>query len=311
MNELALVPQLARANTIHNRVLEFVSVAYLNSTSSWKYRCGLDLEFFVAFLNGRELTPKLINEFAIHCHSRKWTPDYIAKKLSTLKRFFRWCFQMGYTESRWYEFVPTVHVPPPGNPKIIRHEEYLRLRKACCDIEQEWCVVCGYNTGLRLKDVCMVEWNQIDRERQILTARPFKTRHKTNVTVEIPYASGGDLHQIITTLWQQKDDMVRVLDGDHVSPLAALRHRGQPNTQAVNMKGVFERAKVVGRSFKDFRSTFESRMANSGINIGLAAKITGRTDTKTLLRYILPDTEAAREGIAKAMEIHHKLSTFA
>ena len=213
---------------------------------------------------------------------------------------------MGYSTERWHEYVPRIRGTPPKEPKIIGHEEYLKMRSMCETPEQDWLIVCGFSTGFRMGDCCNLKWDRVDQEQMVVAPLLGKTRQSTGASAKIPYNPGGDMHLKLTELWADRPQ-----DEEYVCPLMAESYYCNRKAVAQSMRRVFDWAGIRDRSFKHFRCTFESRLANSGMNIGLAAKITGRSDTRSLLRYIVPDMDAAREGVTKALELHHTNKMFA
>jgi integrase len=314
MNELVpQEPQLSKANTIGNRVQEFLDAELMHAAVRTKadFRCAL-VEFvqYLIYCNG-VIKPETISGFALHLQRKGSKPPSIKKKTLYLKRFLKWCHRMGYTEQKWYHHIQTIRVPALPMPRIIRHEEYLNIRKSCSDIHREWIVVLAYNTGMRMGDCCSMRWSHVDQERQVITKVQNKNLWKSSQPVEIPYESGSDLHMLLMKMWAMKDDIVMSEKDNYVCPVMWLSYDNSKSAVSNSFRWAFNKAGCPDLSFKNFRSTFESRLANSGMNLALAARITGRSDPRVLMRYVRPDMDAAREGIAKAMHLHDHIKGFA
>lgn len=304
--------KLERANSMANRLQEYLKSEFVFVTDSYRNSSRYAILTFIKYIGSGAMSPENINGYAEHLRRSGISSSTIGKNLTMLKKFFIWCWKMGHSSVRWYEYLPTVKGQACAIPEIIQHHEYLQIRKFCYDKDRDWLVVLGYHTGLRLGDCCCLRWSNIDQENQVIKVTPRKTARKTAISVSIPYSTGSDLHKLIVEKWETRDQGSDV-GTDYVCPDMAIYYLGTPTNQVVPamFNVIFKRAGIIGRTFKHFRSTFESRMANSGMNIGLAAKITGRSDTKTLLRYIRPDMDAAREGIARAMDLHNVHKGFA
>lgn len=312
MNELVHVEPLPRANTIGNRVLEFIDSELANAATRTRADFHCALSEFVQYLihcNG-VMKPETISGFAMHLQRKGSKPPSIKKKTRYLCRFLKWCHRMGYTDHKWFEYIPTIRVPSPPLPRIIRHEEYMAIRKACSDIHREWIVVLAYNTGMRMGDCCSMRWSHVDQERQVIIKVQNKTLWKRSQPVEVPYTSGSDLHMFIIKMWAMKDDIVMSND-NYVCPVMWISYDNSKSAVSNSFRWAFDKAGCPDLSFKNFRSTFESRLANSGMNLALAARITGRSDPRVLMRYVRPDIDAAREGIAKALDLHNHYKGFA
>lgn len=291
--------------TIWDRTKEFLDSHHSSSTENRKRYVADAMAEFIMFLNGREMIREMLSEYPGWLARHKGNSvSTIQKKVNVVCSFFRWCWKMDYTAKPWHEYFPNIKCPAYPLPDIIQHSEYLALRKACFSVEEEWIIILAYHTGLRLIDCCAMRWDNIDRKRQIITSTPSKTRNSTAVEVSIPYVSGGDLHKFITEMYELPDR------DELVAPNIWAAYRNGRSAVVMRFDRIFARAGVVGKSFKHFRSTFESRMANSGMNIGLAAKLTGRTGTRSIMRYIKPDMDVAREGIARAMSLHETVEGF-
>lgn len=307
MTELVPIStQLQRAPTLGNAVLEFVETELIGVTESHRSDVRRALERFIIYVSRRELSPKAIANYGMYMIEQGLNPNNVKTQIAFLKRFFMWCYRLRYTQERWYEYLPKVRGQAPPDPQIITQSEYEALLSFCLQEDQEWLITLGFNTGFRMGDCCMLRWEQVDREQMIISPLIRKTSKSTGKCASIPYSPGGELHERLTELWAD-----RIEDEQYVSPRLAESYYSNKCSITQGMRRVFDRAGLQHKSFKHFRCTFESRLANSGMNIGLAAKITGRSDTRSLLRYIVPDMDAAREGVSKAMELHNTHKMFA
>lgn len=295
---------LQRAPTLGNAMLEFIETELIGVTESHKSDVRRALERFIIYTSRRGLSPKSISSYGLYMIDQGLNPNNVKTQIAFLKRFFMWCFRLRYTQERWYEYLPKVRGLAPPPPQIITQSEYEALLSFCLQEDQEWLITLGFSTGFRMGDCCMLRWEQVDQEQMIISPLIRKTSKSTGKCATIPYAPGGDLHRRLTELEHEDHE-------DYVCPRLAESYYSNKSAITQGMRRVFDRAGLKHKSFKHFRCTFESRLANSGMNIGLAAKITGRSDTKSLLRYIVPDMDAAREGVSKAMELHNTHKMFA
>lgn len=306
MTELIKPIRPNRAASWANVVQDFLSVELMHTTVEYRNESERCINKFVIYLSRREPDARAIAGFPLWLQESGVSASTISKHVSVLKRFLTWCFRMGYTEDRWHEYLPKVKAGPRLEPVIVGQDEYTLLKRMCSgDKDKEFILILGYSTGLRLGDCCMIKWSNIDMEQQVIKTMPSKTSRSTGMTVSIPYVTNGDLHVALTERWPE-----RTSDDDYVCPNMATSYSAHRQGVQILFRRIFNRAGLYDKCFKHFRSTFESRMANSGMNIGLAAKLTGRSDTKTLLRYIKPDMDAARDGIAKALELHKTYPAF-
>lgn len=297
--------QLSRAHTIPNLIDDYVSTALVGVSTLRIRDVKNTLMRWAAYMGGRSMVPMEIAKYPEFLIKKGVHPNSVNNACRILRSFFRWAFRMGLATERWYEYVGSVRGVAYAEPKIITQTEYEKLLSISDDIDLSWGIVCGYHTGLRLGDVCNLRWSCVDMDRQLVKTTPSKTSRAHAISVEIPFVTESDMHRWLRDLKEQDE----AIEG-YVSYSLHTRYAVDKTCISRYYTRLFRKAGIPDKSFKQFRSTFESRLANSGINLGMAAKMTGRSDPRSLMRYIKVDIEAAREGVAKAMEIHNKLEIF-
>ncbi|MGK5594822.1 MAG: site-specific tyrosine recombinase/integron integrase [Parachlamydiaceae bacterium] len=136
---------------------------------------SIDLEEFVIFCHHREVDRKVIREFIAQLHERGKSKRTIARKLSSLKSFFKF----GFTQ-KWYESNPTddlerpkigKYIPPSltyeqverlfSQPKI---DHYLGLRDRTI-------MELFYSSGLRLSELVSLNKQDYDHESLLIKLR--------------------------------------------------------------------------------------------------------------------------------------------
>lgn len=299
--------QLNRARTIPNLIDDYVKTALVGVSPRRILDVRTTLLQWCGYMGGRSMVPMEIAKYPDHLIRKGIHPNSVNKYVRILRAFFRWAFKMGLCAERWYEYMDTVRGVAYAEPKIITQTEYEKLLSVSTDRELSWGIVCGYHTGLRLGDVCNLRWSCVDMDRQLVKTSPSKTSRAHAISVEIPFVTESDMHRWLRDLKAEEES--ESIEG-YVSYSLHCRYAVNHTIVSRFYTRLFAKAGIPGKSYKHFRSTFESRLANSGINLGMAAKMTGRSDPRSLMRYIKVDIEAAREGVAKAMEIHNKLEMF-
>lgn len=295
--------------TVWDRMDEFCQTELMQSGEHTRKACILSLNQFMTYVNKAGMSSTSINGLGLHFQKMGLSHCTVRIRIRDIRRFLRWCWRMGYTKTVWHEYLPKLRSPVFDMPEIIRHEEYLKLRETCVDAEKDWVMVLAYHTGLRLGDCCQLLWSQIDRATQVIQRVPNKNMWKSRKPVYIPYLAGSDLQVLIDQRWLTHEDEPNA-GKDYVSPAMAMMYVGSGVSVVHQFRRIFDKAGVRGRTFKHFRSTFESRLANSGVNLALASQLTGRSDMRTLLRYVKPDIDCARSAVGKAMLIHETVPGF-
>lgn len=311
MTELVVAPtRLERAPTILNYMEEFLVSGLPNAGRRYIIESRYSITRFIIYCAKHGITPRSINDYPLQLLESGKRRGTVIKQCTIIKQFFKWCFKMGYTKERYHECFPVIRSDPIQEPQIIRHEEYLRLLSMCGKFrDKAWIITLGYSTGLRLGDCCNLRWSNIDMEEQVITTVLRKTAKKTGAHARIPYPTGGDLYNMIQERLSVRE-AENYMGTDYVCPMMACRYNSNKMSVSTIIKDVFIRAGIPHKKFKDFRSTFESRLANSGMNLSLAARITGRSDMRVLMRYVKMDVDAARDGVAKALELHNVYQSF-
>lgn len=307
MTDLVPVAPLQRATTWPNLIQEYLATQMIGCSPRNVRQVNNILTRFGLYLSKSGSTePMVLARFPEYLTKKGCHPNTINANVQKIRTFLRWCFKMGFTRDRHYEYIPSVKGVPYGEPKIITQTEYDLLVKNCDDRDLVWGMVLAFHTGLRLGDCCNLRWANVDTDRQLIETVMGKTARTTGHSTKVPYTTGSDLYYWIIDLKNEADD-----DGEEwVSP--SLRYRYSVDRTCISRyyTRLFHKVGLGDKSFKHFRCTFESRLANSGMNLAMAAKITGRSDPRSLMRYVRVDIEAAREGVAKAMEIHNQYEEF-
>src|SRR5213592_1345902 len=91
---------------------------------------GKDLQQFLAYLTPPESEPpalasidhKLIREFVGHLHDQSLEKSSIARKLATLRSFFKYCVREGHLKESPARLVPTPKLPK-RIPSVLSAEE--------------------------------------------------------------------------------------------------------------------------------------------------------------------------------------------
>lgn len=284
--------RLERANTLSNRVREYIEVEKGHWVQRGKFSLATETRKLELFFAGKEFNRENIMKFCLWMRTNL-TPSGYHRCSSINRAFIRWMHRMQYISSPLHEFMPRVPAPPPGEIVIVTDEQYRRFVEEYRSSPYGWAMVLAYHTAFRLGDVCSLRWSEVDLKTQWIRKIPNKTR-RNGEKVEVPILSGSDLYEWLDRLSKDKDDP------EFVSPELWRRyqsHYGLPSdlSKALRSVGIYT-------TFHSLRKTFESRLANSGMNLAVAAKITGRRDPKSLMRYVKPDPEVVRQGVTMALQ---------
>src|SRR5260221_9262160 len=113
-------------------ILKFLEYLYSvkNSSPHTISNYGKDLQQFLAYLTPPESEPptlasidhKVIREFVGHLHDQSLEKSSIARKLATLRSFFKYCVREGLLKENPARLVPTPKLPK-RLPSVLSAEE--------------------------------------------------------------------------------------------------------------------------------------------------------------------------------------------
>jgi integrase len=165
---------------------------------------------------------------------------------------------------------------------VFTREQLSELVKAAPSEDWTGAILCGYYTGLRLRDIADLQWSVVDLERRIIKV----TTRKTGKTVTVP------IHPQFAA---RLDKQTRGIGKAPVFPTLAGKAGGGKSGLSMAFRRIMERAKIKGRllreangvgrsqsslSFHSLRHGFVSAMANAGVAQELRQKLTGHASAE-------------------------------
>jgi integrase len=187
-----------------------------------------------------------------------------------------------------------------------------QIAKLVAEAEGDWkgAILCGYYTGLRLKDVTELRWESVDAGISKLELVPRKTRRKKkNRKVVLP------IHPVFAG-WLRKQ--TRGIGKAPVFPSLAGKSGGGKSGLSSRFKRIMERAGIQGRilrerngegrsqsslSFHSLRHSFNSALANADVAQEIRQKLTGHASAAMNEVYTHRELEPLRRAIAKLPRI--------
>ena len=166
-----------------------------------------------------------------------------------------------------------------GEREAFTRQQLNDLIAAATGTDWEGAIWFGFSTGLRLRDICNLEWSNINREEGTLR---IKTQ-KTGKVVVIP------IHERIREWLNGREIGIGAVP---IFPSLRGRPSGGKSGLSGHFKSLMKRAGVEGRqireggglgrktsslSFHSLRHTFVSLLANSGVSSELRMKLAGHS----------------------------------
>jgi integrase len=180
--------------------------------------------------------------------------------------------------------------------------------------EGDWkgAILCGYFTGLRLRDVAEMTWSAVDFSAGVIKVKTRKTR----TTLSLPF--GEELDS-----WLRAQP--RGIGKAPIFPNLAGKGTGGRHGLSGRFKSIMEKAGIKGRtlrggdrgkagkgrttsslSFHSLRHTFVSALANAGVAAELRQKLSGHADERSHATYTHHELETLRGAVAKLPRLKAK-----
>jgi integrase len=191
---------------------------------------------------------------------------------------------------------------------VFTREQLSELVKAAPSDDWTGAILCGYYTGLRLRDITDLQWSAVDLEGRIIKV----TTRKTGKTVTVP------IHPQFAA-WLDKQ--TRGIGKAPVFPTLAGKAGGGKSGLSMAFRRIMERAKIKGRllreangvgrsqsslSFHSLRHGFVSAMANAGVAQELRQKLTGHASAEMNAQYTHHELESLRAAVSVIPSIGSK-----
>ena len=313
-----------------------------NSSPHTVLNYGKDLEQFTAYLSPPgekvpplgEITHQVIREYVGHLHSLRLQKSSIARKLASLRSFFKYCVREGKLKENPARLVPTPKLPKripsvlsaeemngflnqlamPGkqsaNPKAVLQaveetrpakrstsgDEVLLLKRDRALLELL------YAAGLRVSELTGLNLADMDRREKML-----RVRGKGNKERIVPY--GGKAQEALEAYWPVREQLL-------LQSGPGRRRRGPAHSEAIflNYAGRRLTQRSVGRIVKKYvrlanmdwdlhphslRHAFATHLLADGADLRAIQELLGHQSLSTTQRY-------THASIRQLMDIYDK-----
>lgn len=226
--------------------------------------------------------------------------------IAAAARFLTWCERQRLIEKSPHRLVrlPEPKQHDPREP--FTEDEYLALLAVADETDPDlgWAIRLGWECGTALADACLLQWSAVDLSGAVIKLR----RRKTSELCLIPLEAGGralaglwDLSALPRTAeWPNRPpETIYVLPRLASDYLVALKS-GAPNLQK-RFARIREKALPdCAKSFHNLRASFCSALANGGMNLAAACRLSGHKDPRIFQQYVTADIDLLREQMVKA-----------
>jgi len=274
----------------------------------WKYRQIVDE--FLAHVSVkadrllREITPADIRSWRDALARKGLAAPTVNDAIKTLRMPFKAAHDSGYIEINpcTKNSVRPVKDDARNVAKDVFTREQLAALLAAAP-SQDWkgAILCGYYTGLRLRDIADLQWNAVELSSAVITV----TTRKTLKTIIVP------IHPRFAA-WLERQNPRGIGKAPVFRKLAGKSGAGKSGL-SMQFKRIMERAGIKGRilreasgegrsqsslSFHSLRHSFNSAMANAGVSSEVRQKLTGHASAQMNAQYTHHELEALRAAVA-------------
>jgi integrase len=273
----------------------------------WKYRQTTDE--FLAHIGVkadrllREITPTDIRSWRDALKRKGLAAPTVNDAIKTLRMPFKAAHDAGYIDINpcTKNSVRPVRDDARNVEKdVFTPEQIAALIEETPSRDWKGAILCGYYTGLRLRDVADLQWGAISFEEQKITVTTRKTRKDVTVPIHPQFAS-----------WLQ--GQTRGIGRAPLFPGLAGKSGAGKSGLSMQFKRIMERAKIKGRllreangagrsqsslSFHSLRHSFNSAMANAGVSSEVRQKLTGHSSAQMNAQYTHHELEELRAAVS-------------
>lgn len=289
-------PDGARELTLSEWVHRWLEseVACMVKESTLQMYCGLARNHLLPFLGGwflSQVTPMMIRELIVNLQEKGLGAVSIRSVLRLLSSAMRAAQDEGLIRKN-----PCRKVKPPSvwqkEQRVLTSEEQELL---CAELRQpeDLPALLGLYTGMRLGEICALQWSDINWEQQTLTVRqtvqrvpqPRKTSDtsgcKTCLKVGTPKTAHS--HRIIP-LPEILIERLRTLKrGNRIFLFSDTQRAAEPRTIQRRFQRLTKRLGLGGVHFHTLRHTFATRLLELGVQVKTVSAMLGHASVKTTL----------------------------
>jgi integrase len=183
---------------------------------------------------------------------------------------------------------------------VFTPEQIAALLDAAPSDDWKGAILCGFYTGLRLRDVTELRWNALNLAQRTITITTRKTRKDVMVPIHPRFSA-----------WLKKQ--TQGIGKAPVFPTLAGKSGAGQNGLSMQFKRIMVRAKIKGRllrkatgeghsqsslSFHSLRHSFNAALANAGVGAEMRQELIGHSSLEMNRLYTHPDIEVKRQAVA-------------
>lgn len=227
------------------------------------------------------------------------SPKRVRDILSVIKLVFAYAQDQGYINQIIKFSMPRIDKP---HVEILSKDDEMRLISySINNLEPSKCgVIISLCTGIRIGELCALQWSDIDTESNIITINKtlqripdLKADNKTKVIIESPKSKASERQiPIPALLHEQLESIKPQTNSPNHYVLTSSEKYIEPSNYYVKYQHWLNECGIENHSFHALRHTFATRAIECGMDVKSLSEILGHSDVKvTLARYVHPSME--------------------
>lgn len=270
---------------------EFIHAIECRVTKSTIQGRRAAMERLLKTLGNTEISYKSVSDYLTAMYNRGMNTNSIQHYWQELQAFFSWTIREG--KSDWKLDNTTRHPLSASKRLPLLEEHYARLLKTIALKDRfkkiEFAIRTGWETGLRMGDVCQLKWSQVNIKLQALVIVPRKTK-RLNRVIEFPLSD--EYFKYLMGLREVRD-----MNSPYVDPYSAHLHEWGGKDFGKHVYYLFKMSHLPKDvSFHSFRVGWITRMAARGMSPVMISDMVG-IDIKTVMMYCKPTLDDKRAAI--------------
>jgi len=212
-------------------------------------------------------------------------------KLSAIRSFFDLCTSRAYCIGDPSKLGEVNHRIMSGEQKESRPRQPFteaEFRKLVNNTEGfwNWAIQIGWWTGLRLSDICTLEWSAFVDGSNIVV-HTLKRDRRVSIPMDHPFIGDGVLNLVLLEMSELKGSSRFCFP----SAAADIMNPDKRSKFSVAFMRLLDRLGIYGRSFHCLRHSFVTRLSQEGVDIEQIGKLVGHASTAMTERYRHVTTE--------------------
>jgi len=242
----------------------------------------------------------LLRRYVAHLTTRRYARRSVARKVSTLRRYFRWATRTGRLPTD-----PSLRLSAPGGegrlPRVLHQDEVNGLLDDATEVghgepepvraRDDAVLEVLYGSGVRVAELCSLDVGHLDLDRGRATVWGKGSKQRV---VPLSAPSVAALRAWID------DQRVQLLTADSPAEALFVNRRGRRLTPR-DVARIVDRRAISPTHPHALRHTFATHLLDGGADLRAVQELLGHADLATTQRY----THVSRERLRSVYDATH------